>query len=175
MSKAPELSADVAKRLTLAKSLVERLRQLQAQTDEVVEELTKIMAGDVAIGDQLMKDFESHFSMLWQNVYVSTFVWQYARDRPHTKRLLKLLGVEELKSRACNYLRDPDPFYAKARHPFGLFITNINRFATQSNTTDFELAAPPVADCAHHPRCRSDQEHTTRQLADLRGAWHGAQ
>ena len=164
----------VTKCVIRARVLVEQLRALQAQTYEVTEEVLKILAGDVAMGDQL-KEFEAHFSVLWEGRYGSAFAWQYTKDRPHTKRLIKLLGLDELKVRARVYLRDEDPFYTKCRHGFGLFVTNVNRFAAPPHVADLELAAPPVADCAHQPACRSDQEHTKRTMTDLRGARTEAQ
>jgi hypothetical protein len=85
------------------------------------------------------------------------------------KRLVRMIGVDELKARFVRYVKNDDPFYVKARHPFGLFVSSVNTHAAQGQAAeDLELSAAAPADCRHSPPCRSDVEHTRRRQQDLR-------
>lgn len=145
-------------------------RELHGKLGEILDELDALLGGKPGIAAAL-KEFEGIYDALWCERYAKgehgRYVWRYVQDRPHTKRLLKTLGLEELSRRADVYLRSNDPFYLKARHPFGLFVSSINSHAAPSSTPDLELSAPP-ADCRHVPLCASDQEHTRRRSAEMR-------
>jgi len=158
---------DTKTRLARAATLLEAVRDLQAKMNEEIEELTRAIHGGIMMADQV-QDFEATFAALWSGRYGGAYAWQYTKDRPQIKRLIKLLGLEELKGRAGAYLRESDPFYGKARHAFNLFVASVNRLTVPMAVDDLTLEAPPVADCLHVPRCVSDQEHTKRRMAEVR-------
>lgn len=151
--------------LKKCEKLLERLRELQAQTYAITEELLEVTGGRVTISDKL-KQLEATFSTAWQARYGSPYVWQYVKDRPQLKRLLGKLELSAIALRMGAYLRDADPFLLKARHGFGLFVSQINRYA-EDLAADLQLEAP-ATDCRHTPPCHSDQEHTRKRSADLR-------
>lgn len=171
-----------------SKKLLEKLRKLyeaqrQIQDDYTAKmaaislEVSTLLGGGVGIGD-VLKRLEDHYAKLWAVRYApgwkpgdkGGFMWDFKKDRAQWKRLIARLGVEELELRIGDYMKDGDAFYVGARHPFGLFITNINRFtaSAQKHADDFELSAPAVADCKHDPACKNDQEHTRRKMSDMR-------
>lgn len=153
--------------LKKCEKLLERLRELQAQTYAITEELLEVTGGRVTISDKL-KQLEAMFSTCWQARYGSPYVWQYVKDRPQLKRLLGKLELTAIEQRMVNYLRDDDPFLGRARHGFGLFVSQINRYAPENGgDVDLQLEAP-VVDCRHTPTCSSDQEHTRKRMADMR-------
>lgn len=166
---------DEKKLLDRLRRIHERQREIQTTYSEQMgalsDEVTALLAGDASIGD-VLKRVEKHFDTAWAVRYapgqVGRYIWNYGKDRPQWKRLIKMLGVEELERRVLNYMRDGDDFYVRARHPFALFITNVNRFASEQQARDFELQAPIVVDCRHQPPCTSDQEHTRKRMADMR-------
>jgi len=80
------------------------------------------------------------------------------------KRLLKMLEVEEIEGRMWRYLQNNDPFFAKNRHTFGLFVASVNQFAQAAS--DVEV---PVG-CFHVPPCKDDVEHTRRRQRDVNEA-----
>lgn len=133
----------------------------------ILEELETLLTGGVGIAEKL-KDAEGAYVELYSARYRSAYVWSYAKDRPQMKRLIKLLGLEELKARMGRYLQNSDTFFTSRRHPFGLFVHSIVQFAGEAATVgDLELSAP-VADCKHAPACRTDQEHTRKRSAEMR-------
>lgn len=142
--------------------LLEKLREVQAQEFELVEEMQRLLGGEPGIGPTL-KDLEQHYSTLWQARYGTPYAFTYKKDVPALKRLIKLLGVDELKKRMERYQRSSDQFYTRAAHSFGLFVATIN----QHTRDDAPTAAAP-ADCQHSPRCKSDAEHTLARRTDLR-------
>lgn len=153
--------------LKKCEKLLERLRELQAQTYAITEELLEVTGGRVTISDKL-KQLEATFSTLWQARYGSPYVWHYVKDRPQLKRLLSKLELQAIATRMGNYMRCDDPFLVKARHGFGLFVNQINRYADDREYgLDLALEAP-VVDCRHVPECKSDQEHTRKRMADMR-------
>ena len=145
------------------------LREIREKETLILEEIDNVLGGGVGVGE-LLKRLERHYSELWTVRYRSPYTWRYPVDRPNLKRLIKLLGVEEIERRMIVYVKDGDPYLVKARHPFGLFVSNVNTYAA-APVDDFTLAggaAPTVADCKHAPACRDDQEHTRRKMAELR-------
>lgn len=83
------------------------------------------------------------------------------------KRVLKTIPPGEVERRIEAYLRSPDPFYGKAHHDLGLFISAINKFGTRGRGLIDDIEAP-VVDCRHQPRCASDQQHTKRRTQEAR-------
>ena len=142
--------------------LVERHQQCAA----LIEEIVDLLGGGAGMA-ALLKDFEHAFTDVWSTRYRGqTYLWRYVKDRPQIKRLLKTLGLNELTLRAARYVANEDPFLVRERHPFGLFVSGINRYAAESGH-DFDLASPAVG-CTHTPRCASDVEHTKKRSAEMR-------
>lgn len=165
-TKAKATIAKVVKLLTVLRDLDEKRAAVMAEIDTVLE-------GKASIGD-LMREFSEHFDRLWGERYAGGqtghYIWTYAKDKPHVKRLIQTLGVEELKARAVTYLRNDDAFYARARHSFGAFVASINSHAAPAAPVagggdDYDLRP---ADCRHVPPCRTDQEHTKRKMSEMR-------
>jgi len=159
--KSPEVQALQEK---LAK-LYDKLREAQEKQYAITEEIGQLISGNPGIGS-LLKAAEARMGAVWGESYHTPYLWDYKRDRPNLKRLLVTLGLEELVVRWSRYLQDPEPYYARARHPLALFLNNVNRYAdAQAESFTLDVAAP--ADCKHVPRCRTDQEHTQRRMNDL--------
>ncbi len=147
-------------------TLLEKLREVQAQTYDLAEEMQRLLAGEPGIGARL-KVVEAGFSDLWEGRYHAPYVFNFLRDRPQIKRLLKSATPDAILDRALRYIKSNDPFYAEKRHPFGLFVSSWNSWAQAAESPDdFDLEAP--ADCNHSPRCASDAIHTRRKSAELR-------
>lgn len=158
--------SDAERKIARAMKLVEALRELQAKTYEVTEELQALLRGEAITGDHL-RLVESMFSSEYERKYGSPYVFQFAKDRTQWKRLIKAVGPTELCNRISAYFHVPDPYRERAKHPFGLFVGQFNTL----------VASPqlgyPVRDCLHTPPCTSDQEHTMRRAQDVKsGATH---
>lgn len=149
--------------------LLRELRELQAKTYEIGEEMNRILEGKAGIGSQL-RELETAFDAAWGMRYAGgatgQYVWNRSRDVPMAKRLLKALTLEELTARAVRYVRSEDPFYGRARHPFNLFVQSINTHADSG--ADLQLEAEAPGDCKHRPRCKTDAQHTRARSTELR-------
>jgi hypothetical protein len=152
------------------KKLLETLAELRTKESDVLAEMETLLGGGVGIAAQL-KAVQHAFETAHATRYSGRYVWQHTRDVPNLKRLIKSLGVEELRVRFGNYLRNNDRFFTTARHSFGAFVASVNQHAAAGNALPegFELDAPAVADCKHHPPCTTDQQHTRRKMAEVRG------
>lgn len=152
------------------RKLIEVARERESELVAVLREIETLINGGEGIG-ALLKRAESSFGLAWSSRYPGAYVWQYAKDRPHMKRLIGSLGIEELEARFGRYILNADQFFTSRRHPFGLFVAAINQLAgvgsAPGGDEDLELTAP--ADCQHDPRCMSDTTHTQRKLRDVRG------
>lgn len=114
---------------TKVRNLITRFRELHDQQQAILEELDTLLAGGPGIGE-VLKRIQAHYSDAWRVRYRSPYSFQFQKDVPHMKRLIKQLGVEELEMRIVSYLRNGDPYYVRARHPFGLFVSTINQHAS---------------------------------------------
>lgn len=146
--------------------LVAELRDLQAKTYAITEEIQTVLGGGVGIAEKL-KQLEQTFSTLWRARYGSSYIWNYGKDRAQSKRLLGTLATIDIEKRMVVYLKDTDDFYVRSRHPFGLFVSSVNRHAeVNADAGELTLEAPP--DCKHRPPCGTDQEHTRRRMEDMK-------
>ena len=164
--------ADVSKdALKKVERLLAVFKEGHDRNTALLEEITELLGGGVGIAAHL-RAFEVAFDVLWCERYAkgqtNRYVWRFAVDRPNIKRLLKTIGLEELKSRAFNYLRSDDAFLVRSRHPFGLLVHGINGYANEGDAPELHLEAPTVADCRHLPRCASDQQHTRLKAQEMR-------
>lgn len=152
--------------LKKVEGLLVMLKERHAQCAALIEEITEVLGGGAGIAAQL-KEFERAFEHAWTERYHGQrYLWQYAKDRAQMKRLVKSLGIEELTLRVAQFITNDDPFLVRARHPFGLFVSGINRYAAEA-VESFDLASPAVG-CQHTPRCTSDVEHTKKRAAEIR-------
>ena len=141
----------------------------------LIEEINALLGGGAGIAAQ-MKEFEQAFDLVWCQRYArgenGRYIWRFAQDRAQIKKLLKTLGLEEMKLRAARYIADDDPYRVRARHPFGLFVSNINSYAREAAApADFALGdTSPAVGCTHTPRCASDVEHTRKRGAEMRAS-----
>ena len=153
-----------ADKLTLRKltALVEKLREVQAQTYDIAEEMQRLLSGDPGIGARMQQVMAS-WQTAWDSRYHAKYVWNGTVDPRHIKRLLKSFTPSDLQIRILHYIKSEDPFCAARRHPFALFVATVNQHAP---VTAFDLA--PSADCRPTPRCRTDEEHTVKRGAEMR-------
>lgn len=151
------------------KRLYETLRETQAKSYAIVDELGALLHGGAGIGEKL-KRCEAAWERAWESRYPNgRYVWMFTKDRPQMKRLLGSLDEADLEQRMIAYVRDDDPYLVRARHSFGLFVSQVNRYATAGHaSTQDDLLFEPPADCRHTPRCKSEQDHTRQRAADLR-------
>lgn len=152
--------ADEAKAATLKKliALQTKLGELTEQQQAIVEEMGNLLAGGPGIG-AILKQVEGHFSKCWRVRYASDYAFAFAKDVPQLKRLIRILGVEELERRMLNYCRNADPYFVKARHSFGLFVTTINQHAdVQAESAGGSLEL----------ELQDEAEQTSKMLATMR-------
>jgi hypothetical protein len=165
---------EAAARLAKLAQLIELGRDLHDKLGAVLEEANEIAGGGNGIA-AAVKDAEETFDRLWCERYAAgelgRYVWTYSKDKPNLKRLVRTLGLPEVKARMFRFMLNEEPFITRNRHTFALFVSGINAYAeagVPAPGSDFALEAPTVADCKHTPRCQSDQEHTALRLAELR-------
>lgn len=148
------------------RKLFEKLRERQAEAQEIADEILRELGGEQTLGSTL-RQLEGAYSEAWQRRYGSPYMFNFAKDRAHWKRLVKLGSVDDVIARVLSYLHDDDEYLRRQRHPFGLFVARFNQYAVDAPVTELALEAP-VTDCRHTPPCRSDQEHTRKRMAEMR-------
>lgn len=126
--------------------LFEALEDLQEKQGAIVKEIASLLGGGPGFG-ALLKQAERSFAAVWGERYRGAYLWRYAVDRPNLKRLIASLGIEELEIRMARYIRDEDAFLVRQRHPFGLFVRQVNQYASEGKPlADLELADDLEAD-----------------------------
>ena len=157
------------KRLKAVTPLLVKLREQLAGVYQTMDEVLQTVGGEASFHD-VMKTLSKHFETVWSARYGhSQYAWQYAKDRPQMKRLLRLMNAEEVQARMTRYLQNNDAFFTKNRHTFGLFVSTINQHAEEQHTAEFEVSDTRPMGCRHEPACRDDVAHT-RKAQDERRA-----
>lgn len=147
--------------------LLEKFREQLAAAHDTLEDMRHLVSSDVSIADE-MKRLQKVFCDLWAIRYRSVYAWQYVRESPSLKRLLKGLGATDLEARIHKYIRNDDHFFTKNRHTFGIFVTTVNQHAVESPKGAFALegGARPVG-CRHEPACDDPAACTALRLQQL--------
>lgn len=155
--------ADEAKAtLGKLKTLQAKLLEVQEQERAIVEEMGNLLAGGPGIGE-ILKRLESHFSECWKVRYRGAYAFNFAKDVPQLKRLIRLVGVEELERRMLRYLKNDEAFFLKARHSFGAFVSSVNQH------TDPDQTRPAIGDLD----LSDEADATSSMLATMRAAGVG--
>lgn len=159
---------------TKAADLMRRIRGTQAEVNDLIESLEAELRGEATPGQQA-KSAVDHYGREWERRYKTKYVPSYAKEIAACKRMLKGITAEELTRRMTAFLQANDAFYVQAKHPIGLFESNLNRFSVGTHTQvveedlfGAEIDAAAVG-CDHVPACRTDSEHTRRSNRELRG------
>lgn len=168
-----ETPAALKKRLTRIEALVTKGLELHALQHEIFREIQTVLTGGASTADNLRR-VETHFKAAWHARYApgetKRYAWQYDRDNKNAKQLLRSMPIDEIERRITTYLQSADPYFAKTRHTFGVFIATVNQHAAAADGDGeraLELEAPP--DCKHTPPCKSDQQHTKRRHKEMHG------
>lgn len=136
--------------------LVEELGALRTKETAIIEEISNLLGGGVGIGAQMKAGYAA-FADQWAIRYPGApYLWVYKSDGPNMKRIVQVLGVDELNARAWRYISNTDPWLVKNRHPFRVFVSQINQYAAK--------AADPK-----WTEGDDDADATARRLAELRG------
>lgn len=147
---------------TRAENLFQEIIKSHARLANQLADYHALVAGSPTTG-QLSKQLFTTWATLWLARYREKYVFAGARDAGSFKRLLTTMTADQVVARMKAYLADDDAFLAKQRHPLALFISGINRYGGSG-----AVEAAPVG-CRHDPPCRTEVEHTRRQMAERRG------
>lgn len=135
------------------------LKQRHDENGALIEELERLIGGGVGIGELMKQAYE-----LWGELYPhGSYLFNFTKDAPNMKRLIRAFGPEELGARFRRYLSCREEFYVAKKHPFGLFVATVNSWADDSLPAD---QAAPAVGCKHVPRCSSDRVHTQRVVRE---------
>jgi hypothetical protein len=146
-------------------ALLQQLRQQQAKTYEITEQILKLAGGGPGTPNQT-KAALARFGELWSARYRGEkYAFTWAKDGGQVKRLLKTFAFEDLTARMARYLENTDPFVTSRRHPLQIFIATVNTYGRAQ-------AREPIVGCQHQPPCGTETEHTARRMAEMRGGSH---
>src|SRR5262245_28529308 len=120
------MADDCKPRMEKIAKLMTVLGDLREKEQAVLDEIGELAGGGVGIGAKL-KVLQESWQRVWTARYKSPYAFVFAKDVPLQKRLLKQFTQDDLDGRMVRYLADDDPFYVKARHPFGVFVSGVNR------------------------------------------------
>lgn len=137
-----------------------------------IDALTALLAQEPTVGQNAKKILDFYAGKWGLRHEGAKFIPNGAKDMNLLKRLQKDLEPGEICRRMLRYLASQDKFIVEAKHPIGLFVANVNKYALTQAEDDASFLRVQVVDCQHTPRCRSDQEHTKRKMADVRGNGH---
>lgn len=155
-------------RARAVRKLWAELVKLEAQAAEVRDEISKLLSGEQTAGQQ-MEAVTTYFEEQWKRRYRTNYLWRHAQDMPHVKRLVRQLGVDEVKRRISRYLLTEDEFYRKASHNWGMFVATINTHVGAADAPSDEAftLSSGVEGCQHQPPCKNAAEHTKRYMAEV--------
>ena len=116
-------------RVTLTK-LLTALDALDADYAEkrqaITAEMHALLKGDDGIGVKLTR-LKAQWCAIWTERHKEKCDFDHRKDTAFLKaKLLAGFTEDEIVCKFQSYVVSDDPYYVRARHPFGLFRTNFN-------------------------------------------------
>ena len=103
------------------------------------------------------------FCSAWHTRYKTAYVVaNEGQAIASAKKVLRSIPLLDLQQRIERYLDSRDAYLAQAKHPLGLFLSDVNRWAQTG------LAFGGVIGCDHAPACESEADCTRRRMAVMR-------
>lgn len=181
-SAVPSKRSPEAATMAILGKLVTELRETQAKSYALLEEIDRVLGGGAGIGE-LLKRFREAFDLAWCARYApgqqNRYVWSHMRDTSNMKRLLRTLALEDIERRIVNYMKNDEPFYVNARHNFSVFFASINSHAGQAERPEWTCpSTPPCEPGTPRFRCyqraqleeaRKDDARANPVVSDLGG------
>lgn len=141
--------------------LLDVSRELAEKQAAVEAEIRSLITGEDGIGVKL-KHLCRHYSETWETRYGTPYVFAFAKDTPQWKRLLRSMSVDEIDARILSFIRSDEKFYLQTRHPFAVFVKNINSLAGLPSEWK-----PIATGCVHAPPCTDGAACTARKYTEL--------
>ena len=135
-------------RLERIGKLLVQLAELQATAASITEELLQLAEGvetTSAKANRAARFFDSTWCSRYAPGTEVGYSWTRPRDFQNMRRLVKLLGVDEVQDRIFTFIKSDDAFYTRPgnRHAFGLFVAGINGFASPQRSGALSAWACP--------------------------------
>lgn len=103
--------------------------ELHEKQGEILAEVNDLLGGGAGIGAKLKRLYAS-FGEVWAQGYAGqVYVFNFTKDAPAMKRLVKTMSVEELEARMATFIACREEFIVRARHSFPMFVATINQHA----------------------------------------------
>lgn len=141
----------------------DRIVKAQHALAEAISAYTLLRQGEKSAGTAA-KELIADFVIQWGKKYGAIYVPNWGKDMKAMKTLLQTLTEQELRLRLSSFLASQDKFVVETRHNLSAFPSVVNKLTVAEQSDLFA----PAMDCTHVPRCKSDQEHTRRKLAERR-------
>lgn len=113
-------------------ALVDALRELREATAvkeaAILDEIQAVATGGKTMADKL-RIIRAYVCESWAKRYESGYVYSDIENVPHLKRLLSgkdRLDAAVILERWSTFIQSHDPFYVQRRHPFLIFVRDIN-------------------------------------------------
>jgi hypothetical protein len=133
--------------------LYEKLRELQAQTFAVTEELGRRLSGGERF-DTIYKRLCAAFDLAWCSRYApgqtKQYQFKHTVARGQMRRFYNAYGEAELIDRFGVYVRNAEQFFVQARHSWGAFVASVNQHVPARQLER------PIWSCHHDPPCGSE-------------------
>lgn len=144
---------DDSKRLARIEKLLTELAVCQQRESAITTELLQLAAGTTT-DSQRVKSLADYFELLWCGRYGASgqtkgYQWKGVRDFAQLRKLVRLLGAEEVEGRMLTFLQSEDAFYSKPgnRHAFGIFVAAINGLANANARVRRHHVCPDTPSC----------------------------
>lgn len=145
-----------------------KIPQLISEVRERLDEIETLMGeGDIPDVRKSAKRGLQTFAKLWSNRHGEAYDTKWVADRPHLNRWLRQgHPIERIEAKMAAFILDNDPALVRARHPFTWFVSRFNTIRVDVDRAD--TPAPPVDCWQHHPKCKTDIEHTRKTMQESR-------
>lgn len=138
--------------------LIEDTKASIAKTHDLVMQLEAVVSGE-----NPTRDVIAFWCDEWRRKYGSDYDISKT-DAGQFKRLVTKHGKVEMTQRIARYLLERRQWLVENKHPLSVFFKQTSSYATPGGDLGYE----PPPSCQHEPLCRSDAEHTSKRMRELR-------
>ena len=105
--------------------LLEALRELDEKRSAIYAEMDTLLAGGEGIGPRLSR-LKGQWCEIWTQRHKEKCTFDHVKHTAFLKKKLLTFSEAEIIAKFQSYVTSEEAYYVRARHPFGLFMTNFD-------------------------------------------------
>lgn len=105
--------------------LLDALLEVREKEDQILAEISTLLNDGEGVGAKLRR-VKAAWCAIWSERHKEQCSFDHVKHTPWLKKKLAEYPEEQIIAKIQSYVTNDEAYYVRARHPFGMFMTNFN-------------------------------------------------